>query len=262
MRIAVASGKGGTGKTTVSVNLASFNSVDLFDLDVEEPNDHIFIKGYMKENLVFRKVPEVSDGCNGCGVCREVCQFSAIYVIDRAYPIPELCHSCGACSYLCPEKAIKEVDYQTGKVVTVEGDIKLTYGELTIGEASPVCLIKYVKQLMGKNAIIDSPPGTTCPMVESVIDSDYVILVAEPTPFSLHDLKIAVSVVSDLNLDFGVLINKYGLPFDGVEKYCKSEGIEIIGKIPFSAEIAKKYSKGKLIDDMRDFFIELYGTLW
>lgn len=259
MRIAVASGKGGTGKTTVAVNLAVFNSVNLFDLDVEEPNDHIFIKGKKKAKKTYRKVPEVKENCNACGVCKDVCQYSAIYVIDKAYPLPELCHSCGACIYLCPENAMEEVGYETGKIVMVEGrEIKLTYGELRIGEASAVFLIKYLKEMVDKDAILDSPPGAACPMVESVSDSDYVILVTEPTPFGLHDLKIAAEVVSNLGLQFGVVINKYSLPFDGVEKYCKEEGIEILGKIPFSKDIAEKYSRGELLHDMRSFFVELY----
>ncbi len=261
MKIAVASGKGGTGKTTLAVNLAVFNSVDLFDLDVEEPNDHIFIRGEREERTAFRKVPEVRENCNACGVCKDVCQYSAIYVIDKAYPLPELCHSCGACIYLCPERAMEEIDFETGKIVTVRGDITLTYGELKIGEASPVFLIKQVKEFAGKDAILDSPPGASCPMVESVSDADYVILVTEPTPFGLHDLKIAASVVSELGLKFGVVINKHGLPFDGVERYCREEGIEVLGKIPFSAEIAESYSRGELLHDMREFFVDLYGVV-
>ncbi|HDN74398.1 MAG TPA: [Fe-S]-binding protein [Archaeoglobus sp.] len=260
MRIAVASGKGGTGKTTVAVNLAYFNGVEIFDLDVEEPNAHVFLKGEEKIRNAYRKVPEVKDNCTGCGKCKEVCKFSAIYVIDKAYPLHELCHSCGACAYFCPENAIEEVDRLTGKIVEVDSNPKLTYGVLEVGEASPVFLIKKVKELMGKTAIIDSPPGVACPMVESVRDSDFVILVAEPSPFSLHDLRLAISVVEDLKIKFGVVINKHGLPFR-IENYCREDGIEIIGKIPFKREIAEKYSHGELLFEYSSLFRDIYSVI-
>ncbi len=256
MRIAVASGKGGTGKTTVAVNLAYFNKIDLFDLDVEEPNDHIFFKGERKEKVVCRKVPKVDESkCDYCGICRDVCEYNAIVVLkDKAYTFPELCHSCGACSYFCPRNAIEEVDKPIGKIVEVRSDVKLTYGVLEIGEAMPTPLMRAVKRKMGKKAIIDCPPGTSCPFVESVIDADVCILVCEPTPFSYHDLKLAMDVMKKLDKKFGVVINKHGLPFRIEDKI----QAPIIGRIPFSREIAEKYSKGELLFDYGEIFREIY----
>ena len=262
MRIAVASGKGGTGKTTIAVNLAFFNRLQLLDLDVEEPNDRCFISGEAKESPVFRPVPVVDqEKCSLCGKCREVCQFNAIVVLkDSTVIFPEICHSCGACSYFCPEEAITEVNRQMGKVVEVNGEIKLVYGELEIGEASPVPLIREVKKRAGKTAIFDCPPGVSCPMVESVRDADFVVLVAEPTPFSLHDLKLAVEVVKELERPFGVVINKYGLSFD-IEGFCEKEGIPVISKIPFSPDIASAYSRGELLFAYKDTFVDIYDRL-
>ena len=262
MKIAIASGKGGTGKTTLAVNLATFNSLDLFDLDVEEPNDYLFFKPKKLESKeVFRKVPVVKENCNGCGVCKDVCEFKAIAVVDKAMIFTEICHSCGACIYFCPEKALEEEDKLIGRIIKAYNEIMLTYGILEIGEASAVPLIREIKKELKSNCILDCPPGTSCPMVESVRDSDFVILVAEPTPFSLHDLKIAVNVVEDFNLKFAVVINKYGLPFDGVEKYCREKGIDIIGKIPFKKEIAERYASGMLLEDYKDLFVDIYSTI-
>ncbi len=259
MRIAVASGKGGTGKTTVAVNLAYFNGLNLFDLDVEEPNDHIFIKGESREEQVTRKVPKiVEERCDFCGKCRDVCEYSAIVVLkDKIYTFPELCHSCGACSYFCPRGAIEEVDKVIGKIVSVEGDIRLVYGVLEVGEASPVPLIRAVKRRMGKDAVIDCPPGTSCPMVESVRDSDVCVLVCEPTPFSLHDLKLSMDVLKKLGISFCVVINKYGLPYDVEDKI----DAPIVGKIPFSKDIAERYSRGELLFEYESIFGEIYDRV-
>ncbi len=263
MRIAVASGKGGTGKTTVSVNLSAFTGLKLYDCDVEEPNAKIFFKGEERERPVYRPVPEVRENCNFCGVCKDVCQYNAIVVLkNEVIVFPEICHSCGACVYLCPQNAMEEVDKKVGRIVDVytDGRNALTYGELDIGEVSPVPVIKAMKEGMERNAVIDCPPGVSCPMVESVRDVDFVILVAEPTPFSFHDLKIAADVVKSIGKRFGVVINKYGLPYD-IEDKCRKEGFEILGKIPFSREFAEIYSKGLLLESLKDEFLSIYDKV-
>jgi len=259
VKIAIASGKGGTGKTTLAVNLAYFNGIDLFDLDVEEPNCHIFIKGECDEEVVYRKVPNVDESkCDYCGICRDVCEYHAIVVLKSAiYVLPELCHSCGACSYFCPKGAIEEIDRPIGKIVKVKSEIDLTYGVLNVGEATPVPVIKQVKKRIKGDAIIDCPPGVSCPMVESVRDADYCILVCEPTPFSYHDLKLAMEVLKKLDVPYGVVINKHGLPFSIEERI----DAEIVGKIPFDKKIAESYSKGELLYDYADMFKEIYEVV-
>jgi MinD superfamily P-loop ATPase len=268
MRIAVASGKGGTGKTTIAVNLAYFNKLDLVDLDVEEPNAHIFFKHRGKEfsEDVFTFFPEVlKEKCTLCGICRDACAFHAVVIFDGVEILADLCHSCRACMYLCPERAIVEGTRKIGEINIIENRIKLTYGKLRVGEASAVPLIRQVKEkvreneeVSGNDVVIDCPPGNSCPVLECIEDSDFVILIAEPSPFSLHDVRITMEILNRIGVDYGVVINKHGLPFKIEEKL---EGVEILGKIPFSMDIAKKYSKGELVIEYKEIFREIYNRV-
>ena len=261
MKIAIASGKGGTGKTTLAVNLAYFNNVDLFDLDVEEPNDYLFFKcGKRDQKYIYRKIPVVdTNACYFCGKCQEVCHFNAILVLEERVSIfHELCHSCGACVYFCPAHAIEEIEKPIGKVITLVSDINLTFGQLEIGERSPVPLIRVVKERINGDAILDVPPGISCPLVESIRDTDYIILVAEPTPFSLHDLKLTIDVINNFDINFGVVINKFRAPFRIIDEFCEKRDIPILGRLPFSFKIAEKYSRGELLFEYEDLFKDIY----
>jgi len=251
MIITVASGKGGTGKTTVAVNLAlSLENVQLLDCDVEEPNSHILLHPEIIEiEPVYTKVPVVSEElCNYCGKCSKFCAYNALFVAPKTVMVfPELCHSCGGCALVCPKKAITETERQIGVIKKGEADdVEIVYGELNVGEAMAVPLIKAVKNQIksNKNVIIDAPPGTACSLVASVHKTDYCILVTEPTPFGLHDLKITVQVLKDLRVPMGVLINRAGLGDRKVYEYCKKENIPLLMEIPFSKKIAELYSRG------------------
>ncbi len=255
MRIAIASGKGGTGKTTVAVNLAQilakhYENVVYADCDVEAANGHIFLKPEIRDRQsVTVAIPKINQNrCDGCGDCSKICHYSAIIVLKgKVLLYPELCHSCGGCQLVCKPRAITEVNREIG--VLEEGRAgELTYigGHLNIGEASAVPLIKRVKRAIGRNSIsiIDSPPGTSCPMIEAVRDSDHVLLVTEPTPFGLNDLRLAVETVRTLKIPFSVIINRYDIGDKKVEEYCDEEGIPILLRIPFSRKIAEVYSHG------------------
>jgi MinD superfamily P-loop ATPase len=270
MIIAVASGKGGTGKTLVATSLAlsSKEPIQFLDCDVEEPNAHIFLKPEIKERKkVYLPRPIVEDSkCVGCGKCGEICQYNAIAVVKKKVLIfYELCHSCGACSLVCPEEAIFEVDSEKGVLEGgYSGDIEFWQGTLTVGEAAPTPLIKALKRKIDnkKTVIIDSSPGTSCPMVEAVKDSDFVILVTEPTPFGLNDLTLAVEVVKKSKLPFAVIINRSNIGDNKVEQYCEENKISILMRIPFDREIAVLYSKGIPITQGKKEYVKKFRDVF
>lgn len=272
MIISVASGKGGTGKTTIAVNLAlSLNNVQLLDCDVEEPNSHIFIKPVFKnKNTVFVPIPRVDQTkCDGCGRCQEVCVYNAIAIVNKKVLIfPELCHGCGSCAYFCPHDAIKEENKEIGVVeIGEKGDIQFIHGELHIGEMMSPPVIRAVKKHINKKktVIIDVPPGTSCPVVTAIKDTDFVILVTEPTPFGLNDLSLAVEVVRKLKIPFGVIINRSDLGNKKTDEFCTGEHIPILMRIPFSKKIAKIYSRGdsiiEALPEYREKFQRLFAKI-
>jgi len=249
--VAVASGKGGTGKTTVAANMAlAIKNVQLLDCDVEEPNVHLLLKPKMNETKpVYVLTPQVNEEiCDHCGECARFCEYNALFVgPDKVLVFRELCHSCGGCIIICPKHAISEKKQQIGtvKIGTAAG-MEVIYGELKVGEAMSVPVIKAVKKQIDKqkNVIIDAPPGTSCPVIETVKGSNFCVLVTEPTPFGLHDLKITVQVLEDIGLPFGVVINRAGIGDKKVYEYCEENSIPVLLEIPYQRKIAELYSKG------------------
>ena len=253
MIISIASGKGGTGKTTVAVNLALSllkESVQLIDCDVEEPNTHIFLSPSIHQvTPVGIPVPRIDESkCTYCGKCAQVCEYHAIAVIlKNVLVFDELCHGCGACSYLCPEKAIFEVEREIGIIQEGSSDgILFVNGILNIGEPMASPLIRKVKERIQKDKILilDAPPGTACPVIETVKGSDFCLLVTEPTPFGLNDLELAVGMLEKLGIQMGIVINKADIGDRGMWDYCKSKNIPILMEIPMDRRIAESYSKG------------------
>ena len=260
MKIAVASGKGGTGKSTVSTNLAYFLSkiykdVALLDCDVEEPNCHIFMKpNFNYETKVFVPVPIINEKkCIACGQCSEVCQYNALaFVKGKVLIFKELCHGCGSCKLICPVGAISEDGREVGVVEAgfAQG-FNFIHGKSRIGEAMSPPLIKAVKKYGDeqnfKLQILDCPPGTSCPVIAAVSDADFVVMVTEPTPFGLYDLKLAVDVIRKIGLPFGVVINRSCENDKLIENWAKEENINILTKIPDDRRVAEFYSKGELV---------------
>jgi MinD superfamily P-loop ATPase len=275
MIISIASGKGGTGKTLVATSLAlslrDRQKVQLLDCDVEEPNDHVFLKPEITRNrAVSMLVPEVDkDRCNYCGECARVCVYNAIAVLgDHVLTFPQLCHGCGACSYLCPMKAISEESRETGVVEWGHSDgVDFVHGRLTVGEAMAPPVIRKVKEYADNDStvIIDVPPGTSCPVVEAIKGSDFCLLVTEPTPFGLNDLALAVETARGLSIPCGVVLNRAGVGNAGVQEYCQKEGIPILLTIPLNTEIARLYSRGiplvEGLPEWQDSFRELFERI-
>ena len=272
MIISIASGKGGTGKTTIATNLAlSLGKVQVIDCDVEEPNANIFFNAEIKEREdVTVEIPEIDkEKCNYCGKCSEFCAYNALAVVPSDVLVfPELCHSCGGCEIVCPQNAINWKRKPVGKIEHgVTNGVDFYHGLLNVGEIQAVPVIKALKKKIDKegNVIIDAPPGTSCPVIESINGSDYCILVTEPTPFGLHDLKLAIAVVRHLYIPFGVIINRDGVGDKKVEMYCQTEKIPILMKIPHSEEIANLYSMGipfvKKLPEWHEKFTELFRRI-
>jgi MinD superfamily P-loop ATPase len=287
MRVAIASGKGGTGKTTFATNLAvtaavAGPDVRLLDCDVEEPDCHLFLwPGLQREEAVTVPVPEVDEElCDRCGRCARVCEFKAITVLPSSVLVfPELCHACGACALLCPKDAIKEVRRRIGVVQRGRaGGIAFTQGTLDVGEARSVPLIKAVREAGDERrpdgaatsseaalVIIDSPPGTSCPTIEACRGADLVVLITEPTPFGLNDLRLAVDMVRALALPFVVAVNRSDVGDDRVRRYCEDEGMTVIAELPDDRRIAEAYSHGRLavatVPGMRETYLEILTAI-
>lgn len=273
MIITIASGKGGTGKTTIATNLAAAlpEPVELLDCDVEEPNAHLFLKPEIERSFEFHlEVPEIDlQKCTFCGRCQEICQFNAIAVLpETALTFPELCHSCGGCFLICPEGAVKSRTRPLGVVeVGSRGNIRFVHGRLRVGEAMAPPLIRRVKKEARPDGliIIDAPPGTSCPVVAALWGSDAVVLVTEPTPFGLHDLELAVGAVRELRLPMGLVINRADLGDRRVHDYAARENLPIWLEIPFDRQTAEIYARGGLLVEelpqWRDYMATLFANL-
>jgi len=281
-RIAIASGKGGTGKTTVALNIYNYlrelapDTSILVDCDVEEPNDAIFLGNLERQSckIVNQLIPEIDKAaCTFCRKCVEYCEFNAIVVIPPvkfAEVNKELCHSCGACLEACEFNAISEIKQEVGKLgfFTNQKEQNLLEGRLRIGSAMQTLMIRELKKEIPASmnlVILDSPPGTSCPVVETISGCDYVILVAEPTPFGLHDLKLMVELLEKTKQSYGVIVNKAGIGNSDIYKYLKDNRIELLGKIPFIRDYARSYSEGTILTNpplrIKSAYLEILKNL-
>jgi len=273
MIISIASGKGGTGKTMIATNLAFSlgKNVQLLDCDVEEPNSHLFLKPEIKEEIpVIAPIPLIDeDKCTYCKKCMEICRFGAIAIVgETVLTFPELCHSCGGCIAVCPEDAISEMDRELGKIERGNLDlIDFAGGRLKVGEVMAPPIIKAVRSYEKKDFIniVDAPPGTSCPVIASMKNADFILLVTEPTPFGLNDLKLAVEAVKILDIPHGLVINRAGMGNDDVKKYAEKENLSILMEIPFDRKIAETYSKGELVvramPEWKEKFLSLFNKI-
>ncbi len=272
MKIAIASGKGGTGKTTVAVNLARVladagQSVQYLDCDVEEPNGHIFLNPtIIKSEPVGIPVPVVDEKrCTGCRKCSEACQYHAIAMLKKPLIFPELCHGCGGCTLVCPAHAMREQNRPIGVVETgLASGIAFVQGRLNVGEPMAPPLIRAVKKkaIADGVAILDAPPGTSCPVVATVRDADFVLLVTEPTPFGLNDLRLAVDMIRRLGLRHGVVINRADSGDGRVRDYCVETQIPLLLELPDDRRMAEAYSRGQVIVEENPDWRRLFEELW
>ena len=273
MIISVASGKGGTGKTTVATNLAfSLDSCGQFlDCDVEEPNAHLFLHPEWDSTITATTpVPEVDENkCSLCGKCGEICQFRAIVVIgETVLPFEDLCHSCGGCMEVCPEGAIREKGRELGIIRKGHRNgLEFIHGTLRVGEAMSPPLIRKVRAFTRQDGltIIDAPPGTSCPVIASIKGADFILLVTEPTPFGLHDLKLALGAVRILDIPCGLVINRSDIGDDKVRAFAEQESLPLMMEIPFDRRIAEAYSRGELLvkrmPEWKERFMELHQRI-
>ena len=281
-RIAIASGKGGTGKTTIATSLALALAGQLeaylpplyLDCDAEAPNAHLFLQPqFTHSRAVNLLIPEVDESrCTHCGTCAEICQYHAIAVLgQKTLVFPQLCHGCGSCTALCPEDAISEYPKPIGELGRGRAKSGIDFGRglLQVGEPMAVPVIRQLKSWVqpkaGQVTILDAPPGTSCPVVETIRGADFLLLVTEPTPFGLHDLQLAAQIADEIGIPAGVVINRHGTAFEGIETFCRKKDLPVLMRIPFEREIAAGIAAGKALVELRPNmapkFIQLYEEI-